>query len=172
MRHPAIGEKGVVDMNGRTGLKIRQLVTKLMMNGVQLASEHYGIEEEAMWQGVVSHRDFKPLLRTFEDQTAALKEDSKMKPLLTAINNACAMQGHGTQYKRLLRQLISLLAGPSSGLARGGVRTVITGSTLSTVPAMGLFLQYSSICRSTGQAGDRCSGNGRIHLMSAASQLI
>ena len=48
-----LGEKGVVDLNGRTGLKIRQLVTKLMMNGVQLASEHYGIEEETMWQGVV-----------------------------------------------------------------------------------------------------------------------
>ena len=48
-----LGEKGVVDLNGRTGLKIRQLVAKLMMNGVQLASEHYGIEEETMWQGVV-----------------------------------------------------------------------------------------------------------------------
>ena len=81
-----------------------------------------------MWQGVVSHRDFKPLLKTFEDQTAALKEDSKMKPLLTAINNAYTMQEHGTQYKRLLRQLISLLADPSSGLARGKVHAMITGS--------------------------------------------
>ena len=30
-----LGGKGVVDLNGRTGLKIRQLVAKLMMNGVQ-----------------------------------------------------------------------------------------------------------------------------------------
>jgi hypothetical protein len=51
-----------------------------------------------------------------------------MKPLLTAINNAYTMQEHGTQYKRLLRQLISLLADPSSGLARGKVHAMITGS--------------------------------------------
>jgi hypothetical protein len=38
------------------------------------------------------------------------------------------MQEHITRYKRLLRQLISLLADPSSGLARGEVHTVIAGS--------------------------------------------
>jgi hypothetical protein len=66
---------------------------------MNLASEQYGIEVNELWRMQHSHKDFQVMLKGFESETAGLKEDSKMKPLLTAIGSAYSMQEFGTPYK-------------------------------------------------------------------------
>jgi hypothetical protein len=123
-----LGARGELDPKSRTGLKVRQLMRKVLNNSIACASQHYGLSEAELWEMHTSYDDFQVMLEGFKKETASLKEDSKMKPLLTAIGNAYRMAKFGSEYKQLLRQLISLLADPVSKLTRGEVHKMITDS--------------------------------------------